>query len=259
MSELFVQQLGAGPPLVLVHGWAMNAAAWGELAEQFSTSYTVHIVELPGHGRSPWHGAATLSEWAAQVRAVVPAGAVWVGWSLGAAVTLQAVQQAPADVAALILINGTPRFVQDANWPNAMASEVLDQFAALLGNDARATVERFLALQVRGADDATATLRRLKAAMRSRPSPHREALSVGLDLLRHTDLRSRLKQVTQPALWLLGDRDTLVPASMAWDLAKWMPAAQMEVITGAGHAPFLSHLPRLMQCAERFLETTRAQ
>ena len=254
MSELFVQQVGAGPPLVLVHGWAMNAAAWGELAELFSASYTVHVVELPGHGHSPWCGAATLTDWAAQVRAVVPVGAVWIGWSLGAAVSLEAAQQAPANVTALILVNGTPRFVQDANWPNAMASDVLDQFAALLGDDPRTTVERFLALQVRGADDAMATLRRLKTAMRSRPPPHREALSVGLDLLRHTDLRPRLKQCTLPALWLLGDRDTLVPANMAWDLAEWMPAAQMEVITGSGHAPFLSHLPQLMQRAERFLE-----
>ncbi len=253
MSALFVQRHGAGPPLVMVHGWAMNAAAWGDWAERLARSYTVYAIELPGHGRSPWTGEATLDGWADRVRAAVPPGAVWVGWSLGAAVTLQAALKAPADVAALVLVSGTPRFVQDATWPNAMAPEVLDQFAELLGDDARATVERFLALQVRGADEATATLRRLKAAMGGLPSAHLDALSVGLKLLRETDLRPQLKRFTRPALWLLGDRDTLVPAAMGWDLTEWMPAARTEIICGAGHAPFLSHLPQLTQRAERFL------
>lgn len=257
MTDLFVQQTGSGPPLVLVHGWAMNGAAWGDLAIRLAANSTVHQVELPGHGRSPWNGGATLDSWAAQVRAEVPVGAVWVGWSLGVAVALQAAQQAPADVVALILINGTPRFIQDADWPNAMAADVLDQFGEMLHKDSGATVERFLALQVRGADDATATLRRLKTALRALPAPHLEALTVGLDLLRHTDLRVNLKRLTVPTLWLLGDRDTLVPAGMGWDLAEWMPDAQTQIISGAGHAPFLSHLPQVMQRCERFLESAR--
>lgn len=257
MTGLFVQRIGSGPPLVLVHGWAMNGAVWGELADRLATYNRVFIVELPGHGRSPWSGAVALDSWAAQVRAEVPAGTVWAGWSLGAAVALQAARQAPEDIAALILISGTPRFVQDANWPNAMVPEVLEQFAELLHKDAGATVTRFLALQVRGADDATATLRRLKKALRALPAPHLEALSVGLDLLRHTDLRANLKRLTLPTLWLLGERDTLVPAGMGGDLADWMPGAQTAIIAGAGHAPFLSHLPLVMQRCERFLELAR--
>lgn len=253
MSDLHVERLGAGPPLVMVHGWAMNAATWGELAESFAQHYSVYVVELPGHARSPWNGDATLQGWAQQVRAVVPGDAVWVGWSLGVAVSLQVALMAPDEVRSLVLITGTPCFMQTGNWPNAMAPRVLAQFSELLGDDAAATVERFLALQVRGAKDAGSTLRRLKGAMRALPDSDPEALAVGLELLRTVDLRNQLKQFECPALWLLGERDTLVPAAMGWDLAEWMPHAKMEVLDGAGHAPFLSHLSLVIRRVDQFL------
>ena len=53
MSALHVEVTGQGElPLVLVHGWGMNAAAWGDFATGLAARYPVHRVELPGHGRS---------------------------------------------------------------------------------------------------------------------------------------------------------------------------------------------------------------
>jgi pimeloyl-[acyl-carrier protein] methyl ester esterase len=259
VSALHVESAGrGGPPLVLVHGWGMNAAAWGDFAAHLAERHQVYRVELPGHGRSAWAGPDSLADWAAAVLDSVPAGAVWLGWSLGVAVALQAALDAPGAVRGLVLVAGTPRFVQGGGWSHAMAPAVLEQFTASLLADPGATVERFLALQVRGAEDASGTLRRLKAALRALPPAQPQALETGLQLLRDTDLRPRLKALRPPALWLLGERDTLVPAGMGWDLAEWLPAARVQVVEGAGHAPFLSHPRQLLTSVAAFAEALDA-
>jgi pimeloyl-[acyl-carrier protein] methyl ester esterase len=261
MSGLFVERLSAtvpngcaALPVVLVHGWAMNAASWGDFPRRLTARRDVYQVELPGHGRSPWGGDDRLERWAEHVSAAVPPGAVWVGWSLGAAVAVQAALDRPQVVRSLVLITGTPRFTQATDWPHAMEPRALAQFSESVGNAASATVKRFLALQVRGSADASSTLRRLYAALHELPEARQEALATGLDLLRTTDLRRRLRTLKLPMLWLLGERDTLVPAAMAWSLTEWLPDARIEIIEGAGHAPFLSHLPLMLARVEPFLE-----
>jgi len=239
---LHVETLGQGPDLVLVHGWGMNAGVWAPVAEALASNHRVSLVDLPGHGNSAYAATSgTLADWATEVRSVVAPKAAWIGWSLGAQVAVQAALDAPEAVTRLGLIAGTPRFVQDVGWAPAMPASTFQRFAADLAADPKATLERFLALQIRGAEHAVATLRRLKQALRARPLPRPPALRAGLELLLGTDLRQVLGDIQKPTLWLLGERDTLVPAAMARELARLQPGARACSIAGAGHAPFLSH------------------
>ena len=253
--SLHVETLGRGADLVLLHGWGMNAGVWAPVLDNLADRFRVHLVELPGHGASPYDAAAgTLARWAGAVREVVPRGASWIGWSLGAQVALRAALDAPADVASLVLVAGTPRFVQDVDWPHAMAKDTFRQFAGNLAADHGETLERFLALQVRGAEHARDTLRWLREEVRSRPAPLDAALDNGLRLLLDTDLRSELRRLSCPVLWLLGERDTLVPADVSHQLEVLHPDGEILVIGGAAHAPFLSHPARSLQLLESFLD-----
>ena len=257
--RLQVETHGAGPDLVLIHGWGMNGGVWAPLAATLGRKYRLHVVDLPGHGRSAYNpGQAALPDWARAVRMAVPAGATWVGWSLGAQVAVRTALDAPETVARLVLVAGTPRFVQGGDWPHAMARGTFEQFAANLAADHSGALERFLALQVRGAEHARETLRWLRQEVHQRPRPLDAALDDGLRLLLETDLRSELRQLTQPTLWLLGERDTLVPADMGHELAMLQPAAEILVIGGAAHAPFLSHAARSQALLTRFLEESGA-
>lgn len=236
-----------GAPLVLVHGWGMNAAVWGDFAHQLAAEAEVIRLELPGHGRSPWpdepdgQELQTLTDWAQACLARVPEQATWVGWSLGAMVAMQAALVAPERISRLILLAGTPKYVQSDDWPSAMPEEVLSQFATALLADQQGTLRQFLALQVRGADGATQTLKRLRSALSEIPSANLAALEVGLRLLKETDLRSDLSQIQCPIHWILGQRDTLIPAAIAGQLQGLRPDMEISCIKDAGHAPFLSH------------------
>lgn len=247
---------GSGPDLVLVHGWGMNGTVWEPLAAALAHRYRVLVPDLPGHGQSPYQShRSRLVDWADECLEAAPAIAVWMGWSLGGSVVLEAALRAPQKVRALVLVAATPRFIQGPGWPHAMPVETLAQFRDALVKDPAATLDRFLSLQARGDEDARNLLRTLRGRLVQQPAADAAALDAGLGLLRNTDLRGHLPALRQPSLWLFGRRDTLVPWRCSEALSGLLPAARAEVIRGAAHAPFLSHLDASMIPLRRFLET----
>lgn len=53
-------RLGTGPDLVAVHGWPLHAATWRHLVPALSRHFTVHLLDLPGSGRTEWPGQVDL-------------------------------------------------------------------------------------------------------------------------------------------------------------------------------------------------------
>lgn len=247
--SLATMTYGKGRPIVLLHGWGMNAGVWMPLLPRLVEQWQVILVELPGHGESePVEG--DIDDWAGALLDVVPQGAVWLGWSLGAITTLAAATLAPERIRALILAGGTPRFTQTTGWECGMRPDLLESFAGELFDAPERTMLRFLGLQVRGADNERETLKQLKSAVSQRPQAGTAALRTGLDLLLQTDLRARLPGMRVPSLWIYGEKDTLVSAATADHVRRLQPEARTHVITGAGHAPFLSHPVQCLQALE---------
>ena len=254
--KLHTETIGTGPDLVLLHGWGMNGGIWESLAEELSTDYQVTTIELPGHGYSPLaDDLYSLQNWAEACLAVAPKQATWIGWSLGGLISTQAALCAPHRVSKLVLVASTPRFTQADDWPHAVVRGTLSSFADTLRSDPKKTLERFLALQVRGSAEAKSTLRRLRQDLHHRPEPNPDALDRGLHLLREADLRHSLPQLQCPTLWLLGERDTLTPASVANNISQLLPTAEIKLLAGAGHAPFLSHRKESIAALQLFLES----
>lgn len=234
---LHLDSRGDGPDLVLLHGWGMHSGIWSDWARQLSRCFRVHLVDLPGHGGSANRGHNALQDWAAAVLEVVPSYAWWLGWSLGGLVSLAAADRQAQRIRGLVLLASTPRFVAAADWQPGVDARVFEQFARQLEEDTERTLVRFLSLQVRSADHAAATLRRLRAGLRQRPLPDADTLRAGLGFLQQADMRDVLTRSKVPLYWLLGERDMLVPAAARHQF----PAISSALIPGAGHAPFLSH------------------
>ncbi len=245
---LFSQTQGSGPDIVLLHGWGLHSGIWEDVAADLAVHNRVTCIDLPGHGRSAAVVLADeLSVTAEQLAAAPPAPAIWIGWSLGGLIALQVALSAPQAVKGVVVVAASPRFVRDADWPNAIEDAVLQQFARSLDEDFEATLGRFLALQVRGSADAGATLRTLRARVLEQAAPQAAALRSGLKLLRESDLRTRLKDIVCPTQFIFGARDLLAPAAINADLARLMPTARCAVIDGAGHAPFVSHAAQFIE------------
>ncbi|MCP5195871.1 MAG: pimeloyl-ACP methyl ester esterase BioH [Gammaproteobacteria bacterium] len=255
-SSLYTHTAGAGPDVVLIHGWGMHSGAWEEVAESLMDHYRITILDLPGHGYSRESPGTrpTLSHWASAVMAMTPAPATWVGWSLGGLVAQQAVLIAPERVRQLVLVSSTPCFVQRPDWPHGIALAVLRRFAEELRQDHRAVLKRFIALEVHGSEHASAQLKQLKAMLFQHGEPDVSALKDGLAILETSDLRADLPKMVCPTLLLMGQRDQLVPVATGETMLKQLPDARLRVFARAGHAPLFSHLPEFVAELRAFLD-----
>jgi pimeloyl-[acyl-carrier protein] methyl ester esterase len=239
---LHVETRGHGPDVVLLHGWGLHGGMWGPWLNQLARNARLHLVDLPGHGRSPWRPQARdLTGLARAVLPRIPAHAAIIGWSLGGMVALELARQHREHVRALVLLATTPKFVAGDGWEHGLKHEVLDTFARGLAHDYRRTVQSFLTLQTRGDERSLETLRQLRRRLTAHGEPDQHGLAAGLDILRRSDLRSSLPQITVPTLVFAGEHDRLTPAAAGRELAGSLPAARFCLVERSGHAPFLSH------------------
>jgi pimeloyl-[acyl-carrier protein] methyl ester esterase len=240
--SLYIETQGQGPDLVLLHGWGLHGGVWDTLMPRLTPHLRVTRVDLPGHGRSRHVPMpASLTELTLQVMAGIAPGAVLLGWSLGGLVALEAALEMPQRLRGLILANTTPRFITAADWSDGMPLETLQEFADGLAADYQETLRRFLSLQVRGDESARAWLRELRESLFAHGEPDTASLATGLDLLRDSDLRSKLGQVSVPTLVLAGGYDRLTPPGVSEFMAQQIPDARLEIFPKSAHAPFISH------------------
>jgi pimeloyl-[acyl-carrier protein] methyl ester esterase len=256
--NLHAQTSGSGPDLVLIHGWGLHSGIWDGLMPLLEPHVRVTRIDLPGHGRSAWQGETRLDDMVDAVTAVVPDNAAWLGWSLGGLVAMRAAARPATQIEALLAVASSPCFVRKHDWHSAMLPQLLDTFASDLAEDYLRTLDRFLALQVRGSEQARSVLKTLQAAMQRFEAPRPEALQAGLQILAGTDLRDSLADIHCPALLVAGERDTLVPLAAMTALQTSLPGAQLEIMTGAGHAPFIADPVRFAKTVTAFVREALA-
>ena len=116
---------GSGPKtIVFVHGWTCDESSWREQVPFFEKNYRVITLDLPGHGKSgsPASGPLTMELFAKSIEAVrVEAKAgkiVLVGHSMGTPVIREYARLYPANVAALVPVDGVLHLSGSPNAPN---------------------------------------------------------------------------------------------------------------------------------------------
>ena len=263
-NNIHIETFGAGPNLVLIHGWGMNGAVWHPLVKKLSKSFTLHLVDLPGMGLSrpiePFH----LHGIAEKIAERLPANADIVGWSLGAQVAMRIALDYPDLVRRLVLVGATPCFVNKSfdqesaeyksTWDIGIDPQVFGNFADNVNDDYHKTMTQFLTLQCMGSDDARSTVKLLRNKFAERPIPSSQTLYRALDILLETDLRAEIAHLRKPILLVHGDRDTLAPLQAAHWMMQNLPAAFLRVMAKASHAPFLSHQEQFIDAVVQFLE-----
>jgi pimeloyl-[acyl-carrier protein] methyl ester esterase len=251
--SLYVQVQGAGPDLVMIHGWGMHGGVWGPVIDALSACFKLHIVDLPGLGYSPSISPYTLDGLSDAIAQISPEKVVVCGWSLGGQVALNWARRKPEQINKLVLVGATPKFVNAEDWAFGVESTVFREFAAQVQQDYRGTLSKFLALQAHGGDAAKETIRRLREHFFERGEPAAQDLQSGLDILLNSDLREALPRIQTPTRILHGDYDKLAPLKAGHWLAEHLPTADLQVCKGASHAPFLSHPTWFVEHLKEFL------
>ncbi|NVJ67111.1 MAG: pimeloyl-ACP methyl ester esterase BioH [Gammaproteobacteria bacterium] len=257
MSKLkpYIESHGQGQNLVLLHGWGLHSGIWELLLADLSQHFRVHLIDLPGFGRSPIPSAEyDLDLLVEQVLSVAPEQAHYLGWSLGGVVASKIAIDHPERVTKLITVASNPRFVQADDWGSGMKANVMDSFCRFLEEDYQGTIIRFLAIQAMGSETQKEDIKFLKETVFIHGTPASKALRGGLAMLNDIDLRKELSGLSMPRLRLYGRLDSLVPNKSAEAVKALDPNSEYKIYPKASHAPFLTNRAEFTADVIRFLK-----
>ena len=142
-QRLHVIEEGAGPPLLLLHGWAMAETILAPLGDRLGAGRRIVRYDLRGHGASAPSASATLDDHAADLAALADAlgleGALVVAWSLGGQLLLRALPQVRRRLRGAVLLGATPRFTTADGWSAGLPPRQIEVLAQRFRRDAART------------------------------------------------------------------------------------------------------------------------
>lgn len=239
---LHAVSLGAGPDLLLLHGYVQASWCWRDVLEPLAQRYRVHALCLPGFGWSdnPIGAPMRLRHQAVRVRAWLDAMAIArchvIGCSLGGATALQLALLEPGRVDRLVLANPAGAGVYPMAALAALQHPAFEPLLALPG------VPYGLELGLRHAAYAQLPIddhymKHFLAPLRTEGAVA-AALAVARSYNRDlAELHGGLRRIHQPTLIVRGDRDRVIPAKIVAGVARALPAAHLVRYPRSGHCP----------------------
>jgi 3-oxoadipate enol-lactonase len=243
---LAYEDRGAGPPVVLLHGYPLNHKMWAAQIEALSPLCRVIAPDLRGFGKSTLAegdaaGGVSMAQYAADVAALLDAigvtePVILCGFSMGGYILWQFVEQFPDRVKAIVPCD--TRAIADS--PEARegrlksADEVADTGVEPIIS---AMLPKLLSEQTR--ETRPEVVAELTALMRdSSPAAIGAALRGMAD---RPDVTGKLANITQPALVMVGAHDAISPPEEMRGIAEKLPNAKFVEIGGAGHMTTLEN------------------
>ncbi len=254
-TSLFMNDWGQGRPIVLVHGWPLNADMW-EYSSTYLASQGFRVVtyDRRGFGRSsqPWSGYDydTLADDLAAVMDHLDLhDAVLVGFSMGGGeVARYLARHGMARVSKAVLVAAvTPYLLKDASNPHGVDAKVFEQMIEGIETDRPGFLAPFgkaffgaglLNFSVSSEILQWAQGMALQGSMRATLECARAFSS--------TDFRADLPKITVPTLVIHGDADATVPIeASARQAIKLLPHGRLVEYSGAPHALMYTERDRL--------------
>jgi pimeloyl-[acyl-carrier protein] methyl ester esterase len=250
---MHIKKIGQGKDLVLIHGWGMHSGIWEPIIDKFSNQYTLHLVDIPGMGKSHVIDPYDLNHVVEVISESLPTSFDILGWSLGSLITLKMSLMYPEKIHRMVLVGGTPCFINQIDWSHGVDIRDFNDFANKLFKNYKSTMINFYTLQLMHSKNSKPLIKKLKQIDEAENPPDVKSLQLGLDILLKNDLRDDINKIDHQTLLIVGDMDRLTPKSASMWLESHIKKGQLKVIEGASHIPFLSHPDEFFRHLDRFL------
>lgn len=216
--------------LVVVGGWGVPVEMLAELYEFWPGS--VELVSLDDALVSRCDSVPAVAD---ELLSRYTEPSIWLGWSLGAQVVMEAACRDTGAVSGVITLAGFPKFLADERWPYGMSADQFEAFSGGLDRENKRYWLHFLLLMISGAAEARVERQRLKRWLDKESFVSPDNLAKSLDWLRHADQRSLWSHIGLPVLHVTGGRDQVVSP---WAGGLETPPSTIEVsIPGMAHWP----------------------
>jgi len=237
--ELWVEQRGAGPDVLLIAGLSDPAEAWMFRLDGLADRYRLTAFDNRGAGRSPLppdgFTVRDMADDAANLlRALGVARAHVAGFSGGSATAQELALRHPDVVSSLVLVSTWGR--ADTYFRTMVDSWT---WLAETAPSERAMLEAFfLWIYTAQAHEDGTVAQIIDEALAFPHAQSPEGFRRQVDAWRPHDTLDRLDQISLPTLVVAGELDLCTPPRLGRAVAEHIPGAEFVVLPGEAHQPF---------------------
>ncbi len=238
---LHYEERGKGEPLLLLHGFGMCGADWGEITDELAKNYRVIRPDLRGHGWSTNpSGKFTMRQSAEDIRALLDSLGLKqvraMGISAGGMTLLHLATKYPDRLSAIAVIGATTHFPEQARAmmrgaaADTLPPEVMEMFGQCASRGD--TQVRELMTQFSGFQHS------------------------------HEDMNLTppyLATIKARTLIVHGDRDEFFPVAIPVEMYNSIPGSQLWIVPNGDHVPIYGQrTPEFLRIARAFLTAPAA-
>jgi pimeloyl-ACP methyl ester carboxylesterase len=254
-ATLNVEERGAGPVLLLVHGYPLDHQMWRHQLDEFSRDFRVIAPDLRGFGQSTiTPGVVTMQRYADDMAALLEAlgareAVTFCGLSMGGYIAWEFALRHRSRLAKLILCDTKA----SADTPEGAAGR-LASAQKVLAEGPQVIVDGMLAklFAPQTAEQQADTVKSTRKIMlAAKPDGIAAALR---GMAERTDMVGRLKSFDMPALVLCGEHDAIATVDEMQGIASNLPQATFAAIPNAGHMAPLENPTAVNAAMRRFLQ-----
>jgi non-heme chloroperoxidase len=264
-TELYYQDLGAGRPVVLIHGWPLSHRMWeAQITALVDAGYRCIAYDRRGFGESGRpNGGYDYDTFASDLNDLMTQldlrDAVLAGFSMGGGEVARYIgRYGQSRVSKAMLLGAVlPFLLQTADNPDGLDRKVFDGMLAGVKADRVGFLEEFfpnfynLEKSRKGVSDDLIPFSKWVAWGASPLATQQCIVAFGT-----TDFRDDLKKITVPTLVAHGDDDRIVPIDVSGRRSHAMIAgSRLEVLEGAPHGFAATHAKELNELMLDFLKS----
>jgi pimeloyl-ACP methyl ester carboxylesterase len=251
--ELNYKELGQGHPIVILHGLFGTLDNWQTIAKYLSETYSVYLVDLRNHGRSPHLPDMNYGLMAEDVRQFMESHwlheAYVMGHSMGGKVAMQLALNNPDMVEKLIVVDIAPKIYTGSHF---------EIFKALLSLDLAHTSDRAIAEAhlYQFEKDPGVVQFLMKNLSRKKEGGFEWKMNLPVIYQHYADILANVSgdhPFEHPTLFIRGELSGHVKDSDLPDIQRLFPAVVLETIPQAGHWVHADQPAALLERVRAFL------
>jgi esterase len=251
--KLFSKILGQGPPIIVLHGLMGTLDNWQTIANQLSTEYTVCLLDIRNHGRSPHSAVMTMNEMADDVAEWMADNwihsAAVMGHSMGGKVAMTLALEHPLLVEKLMVVDISPK-----QYP----SSHLHVFEALLAVPLATLTSRKIAENILNEklNDPITVQFLMKNLHRDTDGHYHWKMNLASIISNYDNIKQDIlgNPYDEPTWFVRGGNSQYVLDSDIEDIHTVFPNAKLITIDNAGHWVHADAPDKMLQTIQNFMK-----
>jgi sigma-B regulation protein RsbQ len=254
-----VKILGTGGPVLMFgHGYGCDQTMWDAVIPSFLDGHTVILFDYVGAGDSVAsqydpERYSSLRGYAQDVLDICHTLQLWpmtfVGHSVSAMIGALAAIMEPERFANLVMIGGSPCYLNEADYKGGFEQEDLDMLLNALENNYEGWSTK-MAPVIAGNPDKPEVAKKFAATL---GLANRSIAKSFARVTFLTDNRGILPRLTTRTLILMSEEDIIIGPDVGWYLTRNVQDSRFQMLNATGHLPHVSAPGVVVKALKDFL------